>query len=470
MPNKLDANGLQVQTRNELITFLEGKMRGIYGNDINLEQNSPDGQMLQIYAQTVIDVLELVQQVYASFDPDEAVGKVLDQRVAYNGVQRQGGTFSRTPINVTTTDALTLYGLDQSAEQVFTVSDDDGNEWQLLQTQTPGSAGTYTYDFQAAQPGEVLTTQNTITTVVTIVLGVDSVNNPSSQSVIGVNEESDKELKTRRKKSVALSSKSYLDSLKAALANIEGISYSTAYENYTDTVDSDGIPAHGIWAIVEGNYTDEDVATAIYRNRNGGANMKGDESYTLTTEDGSPFTVFWDVVDVVEVFARFTVEGILNELEISDYEELIEEIADQYTPEVNENVNQNTLASIINGINDNILAYDFGFSETLGGSYTNILNPSAKDKRLSITEGKVIVLPIKINPEDKEVSSSDQIQFQAAGGYDTYTWSIETNNSGATINVGGTSGLYEAGGSSGTDTIRCTDQDGNFTETTVVVS
>ena len=69
MPNILDVNGLQIKTFNEIKEELITSLRGIYGNDINVDSNSPDGQLVNILAQAIIDQLELIQQAYNSFDP-----------------------------------------------------------------------------------------------------------------------------------------------------------------------------------------------------------------------------------------------------------------------------------------------------------------------------------------------------------------------------------------------------------------
>ena len=90
----LDANGLTIDTLEEIITALEDGYRTIYGNDIIVSSDSPDGQLINIYAQSVRDLLEVLQQIYIGFDIEQAVGIVLDQRVSLLGIQRQGATFT----------------------------------------------------------------------------------------------------------------------------------------------------------------------------------------------------------------------------------------------------------------------------------------------------------------------------------------------------------------------------------------
>ena len=128
MPNSLTATGLTTSTREELVAFYTAQFQAIYGPDINLESDTPDGQLLNIFVQSVLDLQDLLTQIYNQFDPDNAIGVVLDQRVAINGIQRQGGTHIVTNVTTVVSQALNLPGLDQTAETPFTVSDNVGTE------------------------------------------------------------------------------------------------------------------------------------------------------------------------------------------------------------------------------------------------------------------------------------------------------------------------------------------------------
>src|ERR1019366_9465288 len=100
MPNVLSATGLQTATRAELIANGTAAFQAIYGADINLASDTPDGQILNYFVQAQLDNADLMVTIYNGFDPDNAVGVVLDQRVALNGIERQGGTYTLTPITV----------------------------------------------------------------------------------------------------------------------------------------------------------------------------------------------------------------------------------------------------------------------------------------------------------------------------------------------------------------------------------
>lgn len=365
MPNSIGPTGLTLATYAENYTNLSNAMLQIYGPDINIASNSPDGQMLNIYLQIVNDLQDLVQQVYNMQDPDNAVGVILDQRVAINGIQRQAGTFTVTPVTIVTSASVNLYGLDydqgDGLQQIYTVADNAGNQFQLQVTQLGLNPGTNSLNFQAAVPGAVLTVPNNITTQVTIVLGVVSVNNPSTYTTLGLNEESDAQLKVRRQQSVSLASQGYLSGLYAALANTAGVSAEFIYENTADAPDGDGVPGHSIWVIVGGSASAANIAQAIYTKRNAGCGMFGQQSYNVTQADGSLFTILWDDVTVENLFISFTATALAAGT-VPNIAGILLALPTTYVPGVNAEVNINQLATLVQQADSNTLVTNAGFS------------------------------------------------------------------------------------------------------------
>jgi uncharacterized phage protein gp47/JayE len=313
MPDSFDANGLQVKNLTELTSDLDTALQGIFGADINLEANSPDGQMVAIFAQAGVDLREMLANVNSGFDIDQAEGVTLDQRVGIIGLQRGAGTFSTVDIAVTVSKALSLVGLDSqsgdtnpSIPNLYTIKDDAGTQWYLLASQSPGAAGTFTYSFRAAAIGAVLVTPNTITTPVTIVGGVLSVNNPSSATEVGTDEETDQDLRARFHASTTLTAIGYLDSLEALLRNLPSVASAFVYENDNPTADAFGTPANTIWCIVDGG-SPPDIAASIFSKKSMGAGMRGAQTYAITRENGQVFTAKWDNPNNVPLYIKFAV-------------------------------------------------------------------------------------------------------------------------------------------------------------------
>lgn len=306
--NYVDENGLHVETLQEIIDSLEESFQTIYGSDVNLEPNSPDAQMIAIFAQAKVDTLDALSQVYSSFNPDTAVGSALDQRCAINGVIRRGATYTRTYVTVTASSPVTIYGLDTQPTNPFTVADTTGNKFDLENTTTL-SVGSNVLTFRAKESGLVATTIGTITTIVTITLGVSSVSNASSAIITGAEEETDSELRLRRQASVSLPSQGFLEGLTGSIKAIDDVSDAIVYENTTDTTDGNGVPPHSIWAIIDGG-TDEDIADVIYQKRNAGCGMKGDETVYITQVNGTTFPVLFDRPLYDDLYISLTVTSI----------------------------------------------------------------------------------------------------------------------------------------------------------------
>lgn len=561
MPNLLDATGLQTASREELIAKLTAGYQAIYGVDINLASDSPDGQMMNLFVQMLLDNSDLLVQIYNSFDPDNAFGVVLDQRVAINGIQRQAGTHTVTPITVVTNQSVNLYGLDQSVQPVYTVADNAGNKWLLQSTELGTGVGSSSLLFQAENPGAQLTTPNTITVPVTVVLGVTTVNNPASYLILGINEETDGNLKVRRQRSTALSSVGYYEGLLAALENINGVTSAYIYENDTDTTDADGTPSHSIWIIVAGTGDPAEIGAAIYQKRNAGCGMRGDETYAVVRPSGTPFVARWDNVILQNLFVVFTLTSI-DGVTQPNTAAIRAGLPAIYQPGVNQELDINGLGTFIQQIDPNALMLDAGFSTGLvqnlyvngtpvSGSFkvnyagnasalinwndnvatiqtkiravaglstatvvgtalsgvievtltssplynindlllitnntlvnflpspivitvelvlSNTLAPNSKQKKFVLTPENIVITPLRLNPPTSAVASGAAITFVASGGYGTYAYAININNSGATINS--VTGAYVAGPTPGSDQIYVLDALRNVASATVVV-
>jgi len=300
MPDLLDENGLQTKSLAELKAEIGDGYKSIYGNDINIEQNSPDGQKVDIEAQNGVDIREILQSVNSGFDPDQALGRVLDQRVAINGITRNEGTYTFQDINITTDRALNLVGLDSEANELnptvkdlYTVKDDAGTLFYLLSSQVIVGASVTAFNFRAAEIGKVEVTPNTITTGETVLAGITNINNPSGANSIGNNEESDSKLKVRRRVSTAISSIGNLDGLEAALKDLEGVTTALAEENDSNVTDSNGTEAHTIWCIVEGGDPDE-IGQVIYSKKTTGCGMRGDQIVQVPRTNDRFYNVKYD--------------------------------------------------------------------------------------------------------------------------------------------------------------------------------
>ena len=359
--DQIDSTGLQLKSYDVILSELETDMKSIYGDDINVDSDSPDGQMLNIFAQASTDMREIVQRIYDILDIDNATGANLDRAVALLGITRKGGTRTITPITVTTSAACTIKGINQDPDDPYTVQDNAGNKWNLQNTHYFSGADSASLAFQAEVIGKQETTPNTITTPVTIVLGVSTINNPTVATIVGEDEESDFELRARAKRSVMLASTGFVDSLYAALMNLDGMGSVRILENTTDTTDANGTSPHSIHVIVSGSATNNSIAKTILEKRGAGCGMDGDISLTLLNADGYPIDIKWSNVTAQYLFT-FASLSSLDGINQPQYALIKSQLPTTYVPAIGDTVTTNQLITAITSIDSNTFVDSASFS------------------------------------------------------------------------------------------------------------
>ena len=283
----ITATGPQIDTLPEIVSdILNGTptVQGfyqIYGPTIQVASNSPDGNMINIFALSKVDMGNFGVGIYQAQDPDEAIGIALDNISQLCGITRNAGSYTQVVIQVTTNTTLNLMGLDTSTP--YTIQDGNGNQYNLIASASLIN-GVNTLNFQSANIGAVQAAANTITTPVTIIAGVVSVNNSAAASQVGTNQETDTNFRMRRQASTSFPAFGELDGLYAGLNDSPSIISANVYENNTGSV-VNGIPANGIWAVVNGG-NPASIAQILYNRRCAGTPMKGSQTYNITQANG----------------------------------------------------------------------------------------------------------------------------------------------------------------------------------------
>lgn len=312
--NYIGINGLVVQSLDEIVEDLKTKFKGIYGSEINLEQNSPDAQWINILAQEKKDVLDLITQLINNIDPDRVIG--IPQQILYklNGLVIKAYTYSFIYINVNINAPTTLQGLDENLENPdgtgYTVSDSNGTRWILAATHNFETPGTYLLNFRAADLGAITAIPNTVNIMETIVTGVTSVNNPSGNYITGGRGESSSEFRLRRDKTMEAPSQGFEESLQSDLLNLNNVTQAKVYNNRLD-VTVNNIPPHTVWTIVEGG-TPNDIGRTIYNNIPPGIPMKGSQVVSITKQSGESENVYYDLPKAVNLYIRETIKNFTS--------------------------------------------------------------------------------------------------------------------------------------------------------------
>lgn len=328
MADVLNSNGLTVDNYDTLLENIQSNMNAIYatdGDSINFGSETPDGQFTNILAQIGTDIRELVQGVYNSFDPEKCTGVVQDSRYALNYITRKGGAFTIQNIDVTVNKTVTLQGLDSNYNDLnaasYTVSDDAGNLWYLIDTTTL-TTGTTSLPFRSQNLGLIQPTIGTITNQVTKVLGVTNVVNSVAPTTLGEEQESDVEFRIRRSRSTATNGQNNYDAMTGQLLELDGITDVRVHVNNTSTTDSTGTEAYTVWVIAEGG-ANSDIANAIYQNSSG-LPTRGEVSVDVPSVSGQIFSTSFDRVNPVPLYIQFDLKNTNT-----DFNVLTETIKDE---------------------------------------------------------------------------------------------------------------------------------------------
>lgn len=391
MANEINENGIVTDSVTTTVAKLTTAFKEIYGDDINVSQSTPDGQLINIAAQAKTDTLELAISLYNMFNPVTVRGRAQDNLYKLVGLRRKASKFTFVEVNVTTTGACILRGLDDNAESLtatgYTVSDTIGNNFILLNTQYINAAGTYLLAFRAEKVGAVEVLPNTITNMVSVIANVASVNNPAAQYSTGQAEETDAEFFLRFSKSRANRGSGQDDSLEAQLLNINLVKSVYIDDNREDTTNAAGTPAHSIWVIVEGG-VNADIAQVIYENVTDGCGMRGTVSVNVTKSNGRTETIYFDRPQSQNLYVDFS---LLNKSGASvDEDALKDYIIANLATGIYTSVDTLAITNIIQAYDANLIPYNLTVSGD-GTTWEEYVLPQAYNYKFTLAKANITI-------------------------------------------------------------------------------
>lgn len=288
----LTETGIQIERLNDIVKRFEDGFKQIYGQNIDLSPNTPDGQMVGILAQIKMDIEELAENVYRQLDPDVATGTWLEQRVAYAGLMRRGASYSYLRSVILTGEPNTqLYA-------GIVVSDQNKVRWVLTSDIQLDSNGSGRADFRSEQLGSFNLAKNTTLTIETVTLGLTSAVTFENAEV-GVEEETDTQLRERFLFSRTKNAQNSAEAITAKIAALPDVKQVRVLENNTAQRDALGVEPHSIDVIVYGG-NDEEIANVIYQNKGAGVGLQGN-TLTSLKKDGETRPIRFDKVSLVDI-------------------------------------------------------------------------------------------------------------------------------------------------------------------------
>jgi len=336
----LNFNGLTTKTNTELTQEIQDFLQATYspnGEPIDFSSASPDGQFSELLAYIGTVHRELLTSIYNATDPTKCDGAQQDSKYQLNYLTRKGGTYTTQEIKITATKTVTLQGLDGSYNDntatAFTVSDDSGNLWYLIDTTTI-YAGDTSLEFRAKDMGAVTPTIGTINTIVTVTEGITAVNNVVGYTSLGTEQESNYDFRIRRDSSTGNQSGNNSDTILGQILALDGVTNCIVHVNDTNSTDSTSTLPHYLWVIVDGG-ANTDIADIIYANK-GGCGTRGSVTVPILTVSAQTLNINFDRPTIVPLYIKFDLQvvgdiGTINQDAIKEYiaENLLYEISEE---------------------------------------------------------------------------------------------------------------------------------------------
>lgn len=280
---QLSSQGFTRTRLDERLTALQEAMRAIFGPTLNLDPDTMDGQALGIYAESISNLDQLAEDVYHSFNPQSATGVALSRLVQLNGIRRIEGTYSTVTLRCVGSQG-TVIPAGSLVKSTATNATFETTEEAVI----PAS-GEIDIAARSAVKGALLAPAGTLTKIDTPIFGWQTATN-LLDAAPGRNEETDEQLRLRRRASTSTPGQAIVDAMYGALTNIPEVRQAKVYENDQDVIDANGLPPHSIYCIVEGG-ADADILDTIWLKKTAGTTTHGTTAGQVTDSMGNPHTL-----------------------------------------------------------------------------------------------------------------------------------------------------------------------------------
>lgn len=298
----IDEAGFHLADFEDFLAFNQDAFRQIYGQDVNLDADTQDGQWVTHIAQTQYDIASLCAATFNRFSPSTAEGDALRRQIKINGIKANPATHSTVDVVIVGTEGTVITN--------GKVRDSADNSWSLPASVTIPASGQITVTATADEDGPIEAAAGTVSRIGTPTDGWISVSNPSV-AVPGKDAQSDAELRILQTNSTAQPSQSIMQGIQGELLSLDGVTRLRMYENDTSETDDNGIPSHSICAVVEGGDSNE-IAEVLRRRKTAGTGTFGTTSIVLTDSAMMPITIKFFRPTTVSVKVKVTIDPLVG--------------------------------------------------------------------------------------------------------------------------------------------------------------
>lgn len=297
---QITENGVIAPSYEEIFTELQTRFREIYGQDVDLDADTADGQLLAIVASAINDGNASIVASHSGYSPATASGATLSSVVKTNGIARYIATQSTVDLRCVGQAGTTINS--------GIVEDINGNRWNLPATVVIPPAGEITVTATCQEEGSISALPDTVNRIITPTLGWQTVTNTSSATE-GAPVETDAQLRRRQVLSVALPSRSVFDGILAGVADVTGVTAFTGIDNGTSQTDENGVPPHSVAIIVDGGDA-QAIANTLFIKKGPGTGTYGSTTMIVTDDYGISHNISFSRPTIVTIKARITLQAL----------------------------------------------------------------------------------------------------------------------------------------------------------------
>ena len=373
--------GVRAASLAEIHTEIQRRYRSLLGEDLSFSDQTPQAQIAGVSASMLAETFEAIVQSANANSVDHAGGVFLDQLGSLIGIQRIQATFSR----------VTAVVRGVAGTGIPTGSRARNSNGDLFETLSDVilSSDDISVELQAVEPGPISVEADTLTDIVTVIPGWESITNPNAGS-IGVNGQSDDEYRRDYRARTGRLSIGMKGSLEAAIEEARGKKWRFIENSTSKAVSTQQwrLFSHSIVVVVESG-SDADLIRAIEYSRGQGvgtmSTIFGGSPDNATLDSVTAGEIGWngvnyDGLDLSSASTSADKAAALTAL-LSDSSEPvhIEAIDDRYVAFFAWSPNKNPAFSA--GANDDV-AVSFGF---LPASVTRSPGPFSRVRARALT-------------------------------------------------------------------------------------
>lgn len=303
-------NGVIVPDTAETLEQVREEFRNAFGFDLDLSPETPQGVLITAETSARDAVIKNNALLANQINPNIAGGIFLDAIWALTGGARVAAKPSVLHNVLVTGQAGTVVPAGTKASV-----NETGAIFELTGAIILNDKGQATGTFQAVESGPIAVAPQSLNTLVTPVLGVETITNPEP-AIVGASLESDQAARLRRKNTLALQGVALPEAIVSGLHDAtripgqKSLSFVENFENTPMTVDGVTLKPHSVYACVDGG-RDEDVALQLLQNKSLGCDWNGNVKVDVVEpSSGQTYPVCFDRPERIPIWIKATIRNV----------------------------------------------------------------------------------------------------------------------------------------------------------------